>query len=219
MSHFKGSPEHLARFFRRPDVARVNRAVRPSILVPKKTTPGIEPSRHFPRRLNTQGCLSTSDRLRVPGENRRDRSSGSLLRSLRGTGTGTGSASAAGAFAASSQVQVRAFLSLSRNTNERRCGLHRNRDAVTKASLRHGVAIRLDGEVWGLPRHQRRAQSSPTEMSEQEFHGVADEALEGIHDAVEEALEDGFEEDFDCNMSVRGKFCALLPPRIRAVEA
>lgn len=39
-------------------------------------------------------------------------------------------------------------------------------------------------------------------MSEREFHAVADEELEEIHDAVEEALEEGFEEDFDCNMAV-----------------
>lgn len=39
-------------------------------------------------------------------------------------------------------------------------------------------------------------------MSEGEFHAVADEELEEIHDAVEEALEEGFEEDFDCNMAV-----------------
>lgn len=38
-------------------------------------------------------------------------------------------------------------------------------------------------------------------MSEGEFHAVADEELEEIHDAVEEALEEGFEEDFDCNMA------------------
>ncbi|CAM9570054.1 unnamed protein product [Ectocarpus sp. 4 AP-2014] len=47
---------------------------------------------------------------------------------------------------------------------------------------------------------QRQGMSS-TAMSEQEFHSVADEALEEIHDAVEEALEEGFEDDFDCNMS------------------
>lgn len=39
-------------------------------------------------------------------------------------------------------------------------------------------------------------------MSEREFHAVADEELEEIHDAVEEALEEGFEEDFDCHMAV-----------------
>ena len=39
-------------------------------------------------------------------------------------------------------------------------------------------------------------------MSEKDFHVVADEVLEDIHDAVEEALEEGFEEDFDCNMAV-----------------
>lgn len=43
---------------------------------------------------------------------------------------------------------------------------------------------------------------SSTTMSERDFHTVADEALEDIHDAVEEALEEGFPEDFDCNMSV-----------------
>ncbi|CAM9654178.1 unnamed protein product [Scytosiphon promiscuus] len=46
----------------------------------------------------------------------------------------------------------------------------------------------------------RRGMSSTT-MSERDFHSVADEALEDIHDAVEEALEEGFPEDFDCNMS------------------
>lgn len=43
---------------------------------------------------------------------------------------------------------------------------------------------------------------SSSAISEREFHSVADEALEEIHDAVEEALEDGFEDDFDCHMSV-----------------
>lgn len=47
----------------------------------------------------------------------------------------------------------------------------------------------------------RRGMSS-ADMSEQDFHLVADEELEEIHDAVEEALEEGFGEDFDCNMSV-----------------
>lgn len=46
----------------------------------------------------------------------------------------------------------------------------------------------------------RRGMSSST-MSERDFHLVADEALEDIHDTVEEALEDGFEDEFDCNMS------------------
>ena len=40
-------------------------------------------------------------------------------------------------------------------------------------------------------------------MSEAEFHAVADEELEGIQDAVEIALEEGFDEEFDCNLSVR----------------
>ncbi|CAM9566821.1 unnamed protein product [Ectocarpus fasciculatus] len=52
----------------------------------------------------------------------------------------------------------------------------------------------------GVVSVQRKGMSSTT-MSEQEFHSVADEALEEIHDAVEEALEEGFEDDFDCNMS------------------
>lgn len=43
---------------------------------------------------------------------------------------------------------------------------------------------------------------SSSAISEREFHSVADEALEEIHDAVEEALEDGFEDEFDCHMSV-----------------
>ncbi len=47
---------------------------------------------------------------------------------------------------------------------------------------------------------------SSSTMSEREFHLLADEALEEIHDAVEEALEDGFEDEFDCNMSVRAVF-------------
>lgn len=52
----------------------------------------------------------------------------------------------------------------------------------------------------------RRNMSSST-MSEREFHLIADEALEDIHDAVEEALEDGFTEEFDCNMSVGASKC------------
>ena len=39
-------------------------------------------------------------------------------------------------------------------------------------------------------------------MCEGDFHAVADEELEEIHDAVEEALEEGFEGDFDCNLAV-----------------
>lgn len=42
-----------------------------------------------------------------------------------------------------------------------------------------------------------------TSMPEREFHVVADDALEDIHDGVEGALEDGFDGDFDCNLAVR----------------
>lgn len=47
------------------------------------------------------------------------------------------------------------------------------------------------------------ARRSMSTMSEREFHSMADEELECIHDDVEGALEDGFEDEFDCNMSVR----------------
>lgn len=43
-------------------------------------------------------------------------------------------------------------------------------------------------------------------MSEANFHDIADEELEGIHDNVEGALEDGFDGEFDCNMSVSLSF-------------
>lgn len=48
-----------------------------------------------------------------------------------------------------------------------------------------------------------------TLSSEREFHLVADEELEEVHDAVEEALEEGFDDDFDCNIAVRPQhnFC------------
>lgn len=49
-------------------------------------------------------------------------------------------------------------------------------------------------------------------MSEKDFHVVADEVLEDIHDAVEEALEEGFEEDFDCNMAVSRAMASWLLP-------
>lgn len=65
----------------------------------------------------------------------------------------------------------------------------------------------------GVVSMQRQRMSSTT-MSEQEFHSMADEALEEIHDAVEEALEEGFEDDFDCNMSVR---CSALQVRLQWV--
>ena len=53
-----------------------------------------------------------------------------------------------------------------------------------------------------LPSAAARRDLSSSTMSERDFHLLADEALEEIHDAVEEALEDGFDEEFDCNMSV-----------------
>lgn len=39
-------------------------------------------------------------------------------------------------------------------------------------------------------------------ISEADFHDIADDVLEGIHDEVEGALEDGFQGEFDCNISV-----------------
>lgn len=89
-------------------------------------------------------------------------------------------------------------------------GRCRNRGSslTVRSSVPMGGAIMIGpgaGETvasTGIVSMQRQGMSSTT-MSEQEFHSVADETLEEIHDAVEEALEDGFEDDFDCNMSVR----------------
>lgn len=59
---------------------------------------------------------------------------------------------------------------------------------------------------------------SSTAMSERDFHSVADEALEEIHDAVEEALEDGFPGDFDCNMSVGATQTSTCVLRLMALH-
>lgn len=52
---------------------------------------------------------------------------------------------------------------------------------------------------WRAVSITRRRLSS---MSEADFHDIADDVLEGIHDEVEGALEDGFQGEFDCNISV-----------------
>jgi frataxin-like iron-binding protein CyaY len=39
-------------------------------------------------------------------------------------------------------------------------------------------------------------------LTSAEFQDLADETLEGIHDAVEQALEQGYDGDFDVNLSV-----------------
>ncbi|CAM9718928.1 unnamed protein product [Ectocarpus sp. 13 AM-2016] len=85
-------------------------------------------------------------------------------------------------------------------------GRNRRSSLTARSSVPMGGASMIGpgaGETvtsMGVVSMQRQGMSSTT-MSEQEFHSVADEALEEIHDAVEEALEDGFEDDFDCNMS------------------
>ncbi|CAM9814470.1 unnamed protein product [Ectocarpus sp. 6 AP-2014] len=85
-------------------------------------------------------------------------------------------------------------------------GRNRGSSLTARLSAPMGGASRIGSGVGetvactGVVSMQRQGMSSTT-MSEQEFHSVADEALEEIHDAVEEALEEGFEDDFDCNMS------------------
>ncbi|CAM9228070.1 unnamed protein product [Ectocarpus sp. 12 AP-2014] len=85
-------------------------------------------------------------------------------------------------------------------------GRNRGSSLTARSSVPMGGASMIGpgaGETvtsMGVVSMQRQGMSS-TAMSEQEFHSVADEALEEIHDAVEEALEEGFEDDFDCNMS------------------
>eukprot|EP00752_Nemacystus_decipiens_P015568 g13891.t1 len=73
---------------------------------------------------------------------------------------------------------------------------------VGAAALRRGADVaRGSREIAASPAAAVRRGLSSSTMSEREFHLVADEALEDIHEAVEEALEDGFAEEFDCNMS------------------
>ncbi|CAB1102317.1 unnamed protein product [Ectocarpus sp. CCAP 1310/34] len=85
-------------------------------------------------------------------------------------------------------------------------GRRRGSSLTARSSVPMGGASMIGpgaGEIvtsMGVVSMQRQGMSSTT-MSEQEFHSVADEALEEIHDAVEEALEEGFEDDFDCTMS------------------
>lgn len=59
------------------------------------------------------------------------------------------------------------------------------------------------GASFGPGQSSALRQRAMATLSEGEFHDVADDALEGINDAVERSLEDGFDGDFDCNMSVR----------------
>lgn len=120
---------------------------------------------------------------------------------------------------------------LSRNSSSGGCfgsSSSNNNNSLTAIA---GVAV-LPRGAGGFARGPRESAASPaavtvaaawrgvssSAMSEREFHLIADEALEDIHDAVEEALEDGFAEEFDCNMSVGATLCMITRKRCSCLK-